>query len=93
ISELLNRVPRQMLLLLKTNDLLRSIETALHTRASSSSFLHMHRRSEASSRMGRLQVSLGEALGLWRLGLYQVYLQVKGHALVRWLCVWMGFLS
>lgn len=43
ISELLNRVPRQMLLLLKTNDLLRGIETTLQTRASSSSFLNMSR--------------------------------------------------
>ncbi|CAL8303964.1 unnamed protein product [Boreogadus saida] len=43
ISELLNRVPRQMLLLLKTNDLLRGIETALQTRAASSSFLNMSR--------------------------------------------------
>ena len=33
ISDLLNRVPRQMLLLLKTNDLLRGIETTLQTRA------------------------------------------------------------
>ena len=43
ISDLLNRVPRQMLLLLKTNDLLRGIETALQTRASSSSFINMSR--------------------------------------------------
>lgn len=43
ISKLLNRVPRQMLLLLKTNDLLRGIETVLQTRASSSSFISMSR--------------------------------------------------
>uniref|UniRef100_A0AAY4A2X9 AarF domain-containing protein kinase 1 n=1 Tax=Denticeps clupeoides TaxID=299321 RepID=A0AAY4A2X9_9TELE len=43
ISDLLNRIPRQMLLLLKTNDLLRGIETTLQTRASSSSFLNMSR--------------------------------------------------
>lgn len=43
ISELLNRVPRQMLLLLKTNDLLRGIETTLQTRASSSSFINVSR--------------------------------------------------
>uniref|UniRef100_A0A672YD05 AarF domain-containing protein kinase 1 n=1 Tax=Sphaeramia orbicularis TaxID=375764 RepID=A0A672YD05_9TELE len=41
ISDLLNRIPRQMLLLLKTNDLLRGIETTLKTRAASSSFIHM----------------------------------------------------
>ncbi|XP_075700605.1 aarF domain-containing protein kinase 1 isoform X2 [Rhinoderma darwinii] len=43
ISRLLASVPRQMLLLLKTNDLLRGIETALHTNASASSFLSMSR--------------------------------------------------
>ncbi|KAM9708259.1 aarF domain-containing protein kinase 1 isoform 2-T3 [Menidia menidia] len=43
ISDLLNRVPRQMLLLLKTNDLLRGIETTLQTRAASSSFINMSR--------------------------------------------------
>lgn len=43
ISQLLNDVPRQMLLIFKTNDLLRGIEAALSTRASSSSFLSMSR--------------------------------------------------
>ncbi|KAI4583495.1 hypothetical protein MJG53_008708, partial [Ovis ammon polii x Ovis aries] len=43
ISQLLNRVPRQMLLIFKTNDLLRGIEAALGTRASASSFLNMSR--------------------------------------------------
>lgn len=43
ITQLLNNVPRQMLLLLKTNDLLRGIELALNTRASASSFLNMSR--------------------------------------------------
>lgn len=41
ISIVLNRIPREMLLLLKTNDLLRGIEMSLHTRNSSSSFIHM----------------------------------------------------
>ncbi|KAM4013360.1 aarF domain-containing protein kinase 1 isoform 2-T2 [Anomaloglossus baeobatrachus] len=43
ISQLLSSVPRQMLLLLKTNDLLRGIETALHSSAGASSFLSMSR--------------------------------------------------
>ena len=38
---MLNQVPREMLLLLKTNDLLRGIETCLNTRNASSSFIHM----------------------------------------------------
>lgn len=41
ISIVLNRIPREMLLLLKTNDLLRGIETSLGTRNSSSSFIYM----------------------------------------------------
>jgi aarF domain-containing kinase len=41
ISIVLNRIPREMLLLLKTNDLLRGIETSLGTRYSSSSFIHI----------------------------------------------------
>lgn len=43
ISQLLSHVPRQMLLIFKTNDLLRGIEAALGTRASASSFLNMSR--------------------------------------------------
>ena len=38
---MLNKVPRELLLLLKTNDLLRGIETCLETRNSSSSFIYM----------------------------------------------------
>lgn len=43
ISQLLSHVPRQMLLIFKTNDLLRGIEASLGTRASASSFLSMSR--------------------------------------------------
>ncbi len=41
ISHVLNKIPREMLLLLKTNDLLRGIEVSLGTRSSSSLFFHM----------------------------------------------------
>jgi len=41
ISEVLNRIPREMLLLLKTNDLIRGLETNLCTRNRDSAFLHM----------------------------------------------------
>ncbi|XP_071961915.1 aarF domain-containing protein kinase 1-like [Antedon mediterranea] len=43
ISHLLNQVPRQMLLLLKTNDLLRGIEYTLQVRKDASSFINMSR--------------------------------------------------
>lgn len=41
ISTVLNKVPREMLLLLKTNDLIRGTETHLNTRNSSSAFIHL----------------------------------------------------
>ncbi|XP_026869742.2 aarF domain-containing protein kinase 1 [Electrophorus electricus] len=95
ISELLNKVPRQMLLLLKTNDLLRGIETVLQTRASSSSFLNMsrcctralasHRRSKTTSRTKRLQISLAETISLWQISLYELMLWTRGSLLARWI--------
>ncbi|XP_034015519.1 aarF domain-containing protein kinase 1 [Thalassophryne amazonica] len=103
IGDLLNRVPRQMLLLLKTNDLLRGIEACLQTRASSSSFINMsrccvravarHKRSKAESRRRRLQITLAEALSLWRLNMLQLFLWVQGSVLGRWLGVVLGFLQ
>lgn len=102
ISDLLNRIPRQMLLLLKTNDLLRGIESTLHTRASSSSFINMsrccvralarHRRSKCRSRLKRVQVSVSEAVTLWRLSVYQLYLWLRGSALGEWLSALIGLL-
>ncbi|XP_030642968.1 aarF domain-containing protein kinase 1 [Chanos chanos] len=95
ISDLLNRVPRQMLLLLKTNDLLRGIETILQTRASSSSFINMsrcctravarHKRSKTRSRMKRLRVTLFEMFSLWQIGLYELFLWVRSSTLANWL--------
>ncbi|XP_044230899.1 aarF domain-containing protein kinase 1 isoform X3 [Thunnus albacares] len=102
ISDLLNRVPRQMLLLLKTNDLLRGIETILQTRASSSSFINMsrscisaiarHKRSKAQSKRRRLQITLAESFSLWRLGMYELFLWLKGSVLGLWLTALLGFL-
>ncbi|XP_017938405.1 uncharacterized aarF domain-containing protein kinase 1 isoform X1 [Manacus vitellinus] len=94
ITQLLNNVPRQMLLLLKTNDLLRGIESALHTRASASSFLNMSRcciravstyqRSKSLSLYRRAQISLTEALSLWQINLYELFLWLKGSQLGNW---------
>ncbi|XP_076605335.1 aarF domain-containing protein kinase 1 [Chaetodon auriga] len=102
ISDLLNRVPRQMLLLLKTNDLLRGIETTLQTRAASSSFISMsrccirtiarHKRSKAQSGRKRLQITLAESFNLWRLTIYELFLWVKGSKLVHWLTDLSSFL-
>ncbi|XP_042670856.1 aarF domain-containing protein kinase 1 isoform X5 [Centrocercus urophasianus] len=100
ITQLLNSVPRQMLLLLKTNDLLRGIESALHTRASASSFLNMSRcciravstyqRSKSHSIFRRIHISLTEALSLWQINLYELFLWLKGSGLGNWV---IAFLS
>ncbi|XP_057200455.1 aarF domain-containing protein kinase 1 [Triplophysa rosa] len=102
ISELLNRVPRQMLLLLKTNDLLRGIETILQTRASSSSFINMsrcctraiarHQRGKTKSRSRRLQISLSERWALCQIGLYELMLWLRSSALARWVYYLIGCL-
>ncbi|KAM6912578.1 aarF domain-containing protein kinase 1 [Xenentodon cancila] len=102
ISDLLNRVPRQMLLLLKTNDLLRGIETTLRTRAASSSLINMsrcciravarHKKSKTESRTRRLQITLSESLSLCKLSLYELLLWVRGSAMARWLAALLALL-
>ncbi|KAM4664551.1 aarF domain-containing protein kinase 1 [Discoglossus pictus] len=93
ISQLLASVPREMLLLLKTNDLLRGIETSLRTQASSSSFLSMsrccvralarHRKEQAVSLWSYAHISLSESLCLGRLRLYEIFLCVQDSFLGR----------
>ncbi|XP_045865707.1 aarF domain-containing protein kinase 1 isoform X3 [Meles meles] len=94
ISQLLNHVPRQMLLLFKTNDLLRGIEAALGTRASASSFLNMarcciralaaHKKKNSRSLFRRTQISFREAFSLWQINLHELILHVKGLRLASW---------
>ncbi|KAL2789644.1 aarF domain-containing protein kinase 1 isoform d, partial [Daubentonia madagascariensis] len=94
ISQLLNHVPRQMLLIFKTNDLLRGIEAALGTRASASSFLNMsrcciralaeHKKKNTCSFFRRTQISFGEAFSLWQISLHELMLRVKGLKLPSW---------
>ncbi|XP_047594197.1 aarF domain-containing protein kinase 1 isoform X3 [Lutra lutra] len=94
ISQLLNHVPRQMLLLFKTNDLLRGIEAALGTRASASSFLNMarcciralavHKKKNSRSLFRRTQISFREAFNLWQIDLHELILRVKGLRLASW---------
>ncbi|XP_066854259.1 aarF domain-containing protein kinase 1 isoform X4 [Anser cygnoides] len=102
ITQLLNNVPRQMLLLLKTNDLLRGIESALHTRASASSFLNMSRcciravstyqRSKSHSLYRRVQISLTEGLSLWQINLYELFLWLKGSRLGNWVIALLSWM-
>nr|XP_051681944.1 aarF domain-containing protein kinase 1 isoform X2 [Oryctolagus cuniculus] len=102
ISQLLNRVPRQMLLIFKTNDLLRGIEAALGTRASASSFLSMsrccvralawHERRNTCSFFRRTQISCSEAFTLWQISLHELILHVKGFRLAHWVFALLGWL-
>ncbi|XP_025065757.1 uncharacterized aarF domain-containing protein kinase 1 isoform X3 [Alligator sinensis] len=102
ITQLLNNVPRQMLLLLKTNDLLRGIESALHTRASASSFLNMSRcciraisryqRSRTDPLYRKAQISFTEALSLWQINLYELYLRLKGSQLGNWVIALLSWM-
>ncbi|CAO2587047.1 AarF domain-containing protein kinase 1 [Lemmus lemmus] len=103
ISQLLNHVPRQMLLILKTNDLLRSIETTLGTRSSASSFLNMsrcciralaeHRKRDAGSFFRRTQICFSEAFSLWQINLHELLLRLKGSRLLCWVSTLLGWLT
>lgn len=84
ISTVLDRVNRQMLLILKTNDLMRGIEYSLRTQFRMSAMIEMSKccvRSvygeklrECSSIWDKCKVSLAERLALFNLSLYYVYL-------------------
>ncbi|XP_068948424.1 aarF domain-containing protein kinase 1 isoform X2 [Petaurus breviceps papuanus] len=103
ISQLLSKVPRQMLLILKTNDLLRGIETALSARASASSFLSMsrcctralaaHKKKKTCSLLRRTQISLEESLSLWQINLHELFLRVRGSWLGNWIFALLYWLS
>ncbi|XP_069494012.1 aarF domain-containing protein kinase 1 [Ambystoma mexicanum] len=100
ISQLLNNVPREMLLLLKTNDLLRGIEATLCNRANASSFICMsrccvravarYRRSKATSFLGRAYISFSEAVSLSELSLYELFLWVRGTWLANRILALLG---
>ncbi|XP_044518051.1 aarF domain-containing protein kinase 1 isoform X2 [Gracilinanus agilis] len=103
ISQLLNKVPRQTLLILKTNDLLRGIETTLCTRASASSFLIMsrcctralaeHRRKNTCSLLKKTQISVGESFCLWQINLHELFLRVRWSWLGNWVSTYLFWKS
>nr|XP_020650041.1 uncharacterized aarF domain-containing protein kinase 1 [Pogona vitticeps] len=102
ITQLVNNVPRQMLLLLKTNDLLRGIESALQTRANASSFIIMSRcciravseyqRKKSDSLYRKAQISFSEALSLWQINLYELFLRLKGSQLANWVLALLSWM-
>lgn len=84
ISTVLDRVNRQMLLILKTNDLMRGIEYSLRTQARMSAMMEMSKccvRSvygeklrQCTNRWDRCRVLVSERWALFKLSLYYVYL-------------------
>ncbi|XP_052106539.1 aarF domain-containing protein kinase 1-like [Mytilus californianus] len=95
ISEILNRVPRQLLLILKTNDVLRSIEYTLQTRASSTSFINMSRcciravamdsERKCNTWTGWLQIRLAKQWQLFKINIYEFFLWVQTSSVVRFM--------
>lgn len=95
ISQVLNSIPRQMLLIMKTNDVLRGIEAALQTRANASSFINMSKcciRAVGSEKLQQcdgffqtLSTHLVTQLQLARIEIYEFLLWLRTSVLVRWL--------
>ncbi|XP_067013050.1 aarF domain-containing kinase 1 isoform X2 [Anabrus simplex] len=87
ISDVLARVNRQILLILKTNDLMRGIEHTLKTESRMASFLVMskcciqsvygERQKQCTTRFSRWQTSLSEKWALFKLQVYYTYLTVR----------------
>ncbi|XP_022103707.1 uncharacterized aarF domain-containing protein kinase 1-like isoform X3 [Acanthaster planci] len=95
ISSILNRIPRQMLLLLKTNDLLRGIEFSLRSRKSASSFINMsrccvralaeHDRRQCPGWVCRARVTLRKHARLLAISVYEIYLWLSTTNAYGWL--------
>ncbi len=84
IAEVLNSIPREMLLILKTNDLLKGIEGALHCRANASSLLIMSKccveavyqqqARSCTSWWGLIRLSIAKHIALAKISIYEFYL-------------------
>lgn len=86
ISDVLQRVNRQMLLILKTNDLVRCIEHSLRTHSRMSAFVEMskccvrsvyaERLRSAETRWARLWLTAGQRWSLLKITAYYLYLGI-----------------
>ncbi|GFS71610.1 aarF domain-containing protein kinase 1 [Nephila pilipes] len=84
ITKVLSRVPRQMLLIFKTNDLLRGIECSLGVKGAAGSFIAMskccikalynEKMKHCHSYFGTLKILLTKSIAYTRIYLYQYYL-------------------
>jgi hypothetical protein len=94
ISQVLNSIPRQMLLIMKTNDVLRGIEAALQTRSNASSFINMSKcciralgREKLKNCDSHYQTVRTRSYTQWqlcRIQLYEFILWIRSSALARW---------
>lgn len=92
ISDILEQVDRQMLLVLKTNDLIRGIEYTLQTNNRMTSFwvmskccvrsVGLHDSQNAASQWERFITSLGQNWTLFKLNIYYLYLGVVHFSLL-----------
>lgn len=93
ISEVLERVNRQMLLVLKTNDLLRGIEYTLQTQARMSAFMEMskccvhsvydEKLKSCNTPLSKCVVSMQRQWSLLKLSLYYVCLGVMNFDILK----------
>ena len=91
ISQLLNSVPRELLLILKTNDLLRSLEFVLAPRVHTQSFIIMSKycvralgdqdARDSPFWWQRMVVRTRTSLSLLFINLYEMWLWCKGDLL------------
>ncbi|CAH1102503.1 unnamed protein product [Psylliodes chrysocephalus] len=91
ISEVLQNVNPQILLILKTNDLMRGIEHALKTGERMSAFRVMSeccvksvynmRYTQSEKKIDRIRISLAEFWALFKINLYYAYLNLKSKSL------------
>ncbi|CAD5225149.1 unnamed protein product [Bursaphelenchus okinawaensis] len=87
ISQVLDKMPRAMLLILKTNDLLRAIEHRLGSQNRSDAFIEMskqcsrtvfeHRLKRANTFSQKFFLTVKLYTILFKLYVYQVYLQLR----------------
>lgn len=90
LAEVLNRVPREMLLIFKTNDLLRSIARKLGIESNALSFVHMsksctravfdERQRLALSRWQHALLRISCWMNLFLLSCYESYLRLRYYS-------------
>ncbi|XP_043476924.1 aarF domain-containing kinase 1 [Leptopilina heterotoma] len=93
ISNVLQKVDRQMLLILKTNDLIRCIEYTLNTQSRMNAFMEMSKCCVKSvygekfkysqTNLSRCKLSFSEQWTLFKLSLYYVYLGVLNFNILK----------